>query len=273
MTNKPKSFFETWKERESGNSKDFTSISNLIEYLHEPSKHEDSDIKKVIEDLNNPASLSFIYSFMFMSPDSWGNLDISSIQKQNEDFYTKLLAIHKVVEFDKQFIDKKIDEKINKASKEKFNPFQTKTEYSINAINSRLDALNTSIESIEEKNEHTDEKIENKIKSKVYSEFIAILGIFTAITFAIFGGMNLLSNLFQNIGSTPASLGQTLILAAIFGLIMWGIIELLFYWISKIKGITDSTKDKNKKRFNWFAIGVLVIILILGILLFTIASK
>jgi len=273
LTNKPKSFFETWEERGAVNSKDFTSITNLIEYLHEPSKHEDLDIKKVTKELNNPASLSLIYSFMLMDPESWSNLDVSSIQKQDEDFYRKLIAIHKVVEFDKYFIDEKIDEKINKASKEKFNPFQTKTEYSINAINSRLDALNTSIESIEEKNEHTDEKIENKIKSKVYSEFIAILGIFTAITFAIFGGMNLLSNLFQNIGSTPASLGQTLILAAIFGLIMWGIIELLFYWISKIKGIANSTKDKNKTYFNWLAIGVLVIILILGILLFTKAIK
>ena len=116
----------------------------------------------------------------------------------------------------------------------------------------------------------------NKTTTKIdniYSEFVAILGIFTAITFAIFGGMNLLTDLFKNIGSTPASLGQTLILAAIFGLIMWGIIELLFYWISKIKGITDSTKDKNKTYFNWLAIGVLVIILILGILLFTKAIK
>ena len=60
-----------------------------------------------------------------------------------------------------------------------------------------------------------------------------------------------------------------MILAAIFGLIIWGITELLFYWISKIKGITDSTKDKNKKYFNWIAISVLTVILILGILLFT----
>ena len=258
MTNKPKSFFETWEEREAVNSKDITSISNLIEYLHEPSKHEDSDIKKVIEELNNPASLSFIYSFMFMSPESWGNLDVSSIQKLNEDFYGKLIAIHKVVVFDKQFID----EKINKASKEKFNPFQTETEDSINAINSGLDALNTSIKSIEEKTEHTDEKIENKIKSNVYSEFITILGIFTAITFAIFGGMNLLTDLFKNMGRTSASLGQTLILAAIFGLIMWGITLLLFYWISTIK--KDQTRTFYK---NWgFWLNVLFIVLIAGIL-------
>ena len=49
--------------------------------------------------------------------------------------------------------------------------------------------------------------------------------------------------------------------------------RILFYWISKIKGIANSTKDKNKTYFNWLAIGVLVIILILGILLFTKAIK
>lgn len=111
--------------------------------------------------------------------------------------------------------------------------------------------------------------VEINIKKDVYPDFITILGIFTAITFAIFGGTNLLSNIFHNIGSTPAALGQTMILAAIFGLIMWGIIELLFYWISKIKGIADITKDKNKKWFNWLAIGILAVILTLGILLFT----
>lgn len=50
--------------------------------------------------------------------------------------------------------------------------------------------------------------------------------------------MNLLSNLFQNMKSTHTSLGQPLILAAIFGLIMWGITILLFYWISTIKKIS-----------------------------------
>ena len=119
-----------------------------------------------------------------------------------------------------------------------------------------------------EDQQHSFQKTTGKINS-IYSEFITILGIFTAITFAIFGGMNLLTNLFKNTGSTASSLGYTLIIAAIFGLIMWGITELLFYWISKIKGITDSTKDKNKILFNWIAIIVLTGILILGVLLFT----
>jgi len=124
-------------------------------------------------------------------------------------------------------------------------------------INKQKDSLNKTVM-----------KIDN-----IYSEFVSILGIFTAITFAIFGGMNLLTDLFKNIGSTPVSLGQTLILAAIFSLIMWGIIELLFYWISKIKGITNSTKDKDKVIFNFLAAIVIVWVLTLGILLFTKAIK
>ena len=125
------------------------------------------------------------------------------------------------------------------------------------------------IDDLYQKIENSGKDLEIDIKKSIYPDFITILGIFTAITFAIFGGMNLLSNLFQNIGTSPVSLGHSLILAVIFGLIMWGIIELLFYWISKIKGITYSTKDKNKKWFNLFVMGVLAVILILGILLFT----
>ena len=150
-----------------------------------------------------------------------------------------------------------------------------KLENEQSSLSENIDAQKKIIESQKEiinKQKDSLNKTTTKIDN-IYSEFVAILGIFTAITFAIFGGMNLLTDLFKNIGSTPASLGQTLILAAIFGLIMWGIIELLFYWISKIKGITDSTKDKDKKWFNWLAIGVLAIILILGILLFTKAIK
>ena len=101
------------------------------------------------------------------------------------------------------------------------------------------------------------------VRKELYPEFIAILGIFTAITFAIFGGMNLLSNLFQNMKSTHTSLGQALILAAIFGLIMWGITILLFYWISTIK------KDQSKKFYkNWgFWVNILFIVSILLVLI------
>ena len=89
---------------------------------------------------------------------------------------------------------------------------------------------------------------EIKIKKEVYPQFITILGIFTAITFAIFGGMNLLSNLFRNMRNTHASLGQALILASVFGFTLWGLIEILFIWISKINLTKDDKDDRDNKK-------------------------
>lgn len=177
------------------------------------------------------------------------------------EMYTDLIRSNNYTEIIKYLDDKKVDLFTQQEALEK------KQTLLSNNSSTQEDKINKQ-EKIIEDQQHNLQKTTWKINS-IYSEFITILGIFTAITFAIFGGMNLLTDLFKNIGSTPASLGQTLILAAVFGLIMWGITELLFYWISKIKGITDSTKDKNKKWFNCIALIVLVGILILGILLFT----
>lgn len=135
-------------------------------------------------------------------------------------------------------------------------------------IKERLDDLDLSVEnnSIAAKNNIKNNIIEaeNNIKKELYPEFIAILGIFTAITFAIFGGMNLLSNLFQNIKSTHASLGQALILVAVFNLCLWGIIELLFNWISKI----TNAKNKNINKYKLTALIILLCLFIFGLALF-----
>lgn len=223
----------------------------LLKYI----KDIKSNDKKINDDLIKSANEEIKKEI-----DKEGNIDKDII----ESFAYKLIFLYLFV-YDNIVNPQKIDE-INKKVEDHKEKFDLK-----------LDSVNVKINSNEQ-------QIENKIKSNVYSEFITILGIFTAITFAIFGGMNLLSNLFNNIDSTPASLGRTLILAAVFGLIMWGIIELLFHWISKIKEPLNQSenakKDTNKKErrsypafikknaFNLIALGVLAGILILGVLLF-----
>ncbi len=135
----------------------------------------------------------------------------------------------------------------------------------------KIDDLGLEIKSISK-------ETEIKIVKEVYPQFITLLGIFTAITFAIFGGMNLLSNLFKNMRNTHASLGQALILASIFGFTLWGLIEILFIWISKINLTKDDKIDKDDKEekkidkkekiFNWSALSFLTVILIFGLALF-----
>ncbi len=82
-----------------------------------------------------------------------------------------------------------------------------------------------------------DNIIANKVKSSIYPEFITILGIFTAITFAIFGGINTISSISSNLkisSKSPQSLGNLLIGAAVLGIVLFGIITVLFAGISKI---------------------------------------
>lgn len=167
------------------------------------------------------------------------------------------------------FIFKSIYE--NKINTENFNRIDK-------LLNENKKVLCSHIEKAKKDKEEEDKKIndiENKtnkakadildiIKDKIYPEIITILGIFTAITFAIFGGMNLLSNLFQNMKSTHTSLGQALILAAVFNLCLWWIIELLFNWISKI----TNAKNKNINKYKLTALIILLCLFIFGLALF-----
>lgn len=76
----------------------------------------------------------------------------------------------------------------------------------------------------------------NKLNS-IYSEFITILGIFTAITFAIFGGINTINSISSNLhisSSNPQNLGNLLIAAAVLGIVLFGIITVLFAGMAKI---------------------------------------
>ncbi|MFY1048588.1 hypothetical protein ACOMA7_00520 [Apilactobacillus sp. 1-1-2] len=55
------------------------------------------------------------------------------------------------------------------------------------------------------------------VKGNIYTDFISILGIFTAITFATFGGLQLLGNVFgQNATKDNHSLGSALILGSLY---------------------------------------------------------
>lgn len=273
-------------EENNNDSTDYAKLSedlfNYIKYFdHDQFEKCIEDIKNHIETLNkNTASLWFVYREFQKS--MYGNINLPEqqinniysdfknwdveknddekeddviknlhrIREINSDFYYKLAFIFSII--------------TNKNSITQ----NTETYNKVNDPKNGIEALSKKISEQSEELQTFEKNLENKIKNNVYSEFITILGIFTAITFAIFGGMNLLTNLFKNIGSTQASLGQTLILAAVFGLIMWGIIELLFQWISKIKRTEDDTKDINKKSFNIIALCILGVILILGVVLF-----
>lgn len=228
----------------------FDNLVNDLKHNEIALKYIDIDIQKLIYIVatDNNKKLNKIFDKCYDTLetletidklDPLHELDLKKLIRNNLPFYLKEL---------KKLTDSESQELYNNVvtSYKRYYGIIIKKRDSVN-INERVDDLEQRVEnnSINAKKNIT--KAENNIKKELYPEFITLLGIFTAITFAIFGGMNLLSNLFQNLRSTHASLGQALILASIFGFTVLGIIEILFIWISKIN-LTKVDKDNRKDK-------------------------
>lgn len=82
------------------------------------------------------------------------------------------------------------------------------------------------------------EKHARKARKKVtsiYSEFIAILGIFTALSFALNGSFQILGTLFKDIKHpTSGSIGYSFVIGGLYLLIVYVVIVILFEGMSKI---------------------------------------
>ena len=81
------------------------------------------------------------------------------------------------------------------------------------------------------------DEVTNHVANSIYPVLITILGIFTAITFSIFGGIVTINSISSNLkisSKNPQNLGNLLIGAAVLGLLLFGIITVLFAGISKV---------------------------------------
>ena len=93
----------------------------------------------------------------------------------------------------------------------------------------------------------------SEIKTKIYSEFIAILGIFTAISFAMMGSLRLLGTIFNDVSNpSDKKLGYVMEAGGIYLVIMSLLIFVLFVGMRKILG-------GKEKTWVWVSIIVVVI--------------
>lgn len=96
------------------------------------------------------------------------------------------------------------------------------------------------------------------IKTKIYSEFIAILGIFTAISFAMMGSLQLLGTIFKDVSNpSDKKLGYVMEAGGIYLVIMSLLIFVLFVGMRKILGGKEKT---------WVWVSIIVVVLISGLL-------
>ena len=110
------------------------------------------------------------------------------------------------------------------------------------------------------------QSITDKVQKKttgIYSEFVGILAIFTALSFAMMGSVQMLGNLFSNIKNpTTGSLGYALILAGIYLIVIYLLIMTL---VLAMKKLFSTTPDSYK--ISWPFVLVISIAVTLMILL------
>lgn len=105
----------------------------------------------------------------------------------------------------------------------------------------------------------------NEMKTKIYSEFIGILGIFTAVAFMVMGSLELLNNLFSDI-SNPTSrvIGYVLVAGGIYLLVLYLLMVSLFVGMKKVTG-NGSSYDVNDRMFK-VIVSIALILVFTGVL-------
>ncbi|MDF7671836.1 hypothetical protein PT281_00860 [Lactobacillus sp. ESL0701] len=118
------------------------------------------------------------------------------------------------------------------------------------------------------KMKNTVKAVEN-IKAAIYSDVTTILGIFAAIIFTLFGGVNIFSKAVKQI-TTKTNLWRGGIVLTIFGIIIFCLMSFLMESIAMITGRISANFDKRKYCWQrhpfWTVLVVLVIILLICII-------
>lgn len=99
------------------------------------------------------------------------------------------------------------------------------------AKNATIDATEASKDTVEKF-----ENINMKV-SKIYSEFVGILGVFTALSFALMGSVQVFGNLLNNVENPSIkNIGYILVVAGIYLLLIYLVIMTLFIGMKKVFG-------------------------------------
>nr|WP_321316027.1 hypothetical protein [uncultured Ligilactobacillus sp.] len=178
------------------------------------------------------------------------------------EIITKEIYSKSEIELEK--LDRSVEEKFSKFKPNNFlNQIKNDTLRNIhlaivqkNYIDENIIIANKELEEIQE------------TKRNIYTDFIAILGIFTAITFAIFGGLQLIGNCLNNLKGwiTLSKVGSILIIASVILLSTYLILMALIVGLSKLLSGDKNNRYKFTGKITAWIIGAIIGLFIIGCL-------
>lgn len=97
-------------------------------------------------------------------------------------------------------------------------------------------------------------KTQNKV-TKIYSEFVGILGVFTALSFALMGSVQVFGNLLSNVSNPNIrTIGYVLVVAGAYLLLIYLVVSMLFIGMKKV------FEGEEKYELNELFTGIVVMI-------------
>ena len=228
-----------------GTTLDDTATHYGIKFIDYLQGNNVNNLDEIINKLDNTEGFIFIYNCMLNRTELWGKLDLEKIKhdtnKDHKEFCDKLKILFGIANSNNIRLNGEIEkitipENYIKFTKNYIKESEKSLSKEIKQQKVHLEESQKSLsKEIEQQNVHL-KKYTNKLNS-IYSEFITILGIFTAITFAIFGGINTINSISSNLNissNNPQNLGNLLIGASVLGIVLFGIITVFFAGIAKI---------------------------------------
>lgn len=195
---------------------------------------------------NNPSkSYLFVRSIFLLDQSTDTNKNKNHAKKVIENMeknrYDKNVPYPVIAQYiyENEDIDPSFEETVDRYFGEKYPVFAdkfkrhvnlslTQKEYIQQSMTDRITDSQKEINSLSERYELLEEKAQ-----KMSSEYISILGIFSALIFGLFGGFNVLTSAF-NIFIESSTYGQAIFYVSILALSLITFIYFLLYWIGII---------------------------------------
>jgi hypothetical protein len=129
----------------------------------------------------------------------------------------------------------KLGKSIDKEGK-RINTLSNQIEEKIDFFKKQAEDLTEATKKIEKEKKDMEQKASNLETqlNNVYTQVVSILGIFTAIVFAMFGGVTMLNTIVQTLANNKMGFVKGMSICILIGLAIFNILYLLLYAVSKL---------------------------------------